>query len=130
MLYDVVCISKEYSLPWSGKLRYMVCDVIAGCEPVYLCPKDLSVKVNQACHCAHQDPQGLSLCQCHPDQRRLGREFLRGHFSRGTCVKAHAFQVPNKSPFEAQYKRQSLLFIIRLNKLLFGKKLPKLEIKC
>ena len=27
-----------------------------------------------------------------------------------TCVKALAFQAPNKGPFEAQYKRQSLLF--------------------
>ena len=30
----------------------------------------------------------------------------------GTCVKALAFQAPNKSPFEAQYKHQSLLFEI------------------
>ena len=29
-----------------------------------------------------------------------------------TCVKALAFQAPNKGPFEAQYKRQSLLFEI------------------
>ena len=50
--------------------------------------------------------------------------------SAPTCVKALAFQVPNKSPFEAQYKRQTLLFIIRLNKLLYGKQLAKLEIKC
>ena len=47
----------------------------------------------------------------------------------GTCVKALAFQAPNKSPFEAQYKHQSLLFEIWLNKLLLGKKLPKLQIK-
>ena len=47
-----------------------------------------------------------------------------------TCVKALAFQAPNKSPFEAQYKHQSLLFEIWLNKLLLGKKLPKLQIKC
>ena len=32
--------------------------------------------------------------------------------SPGTCVKALAFQAPNKSPFEAQYKDQSLLFEI------------------
>ena len=37
---------------------------------VHLCPKDLGVKVDQAGHCAHQDPQGLSLCQGHPDNAR------------------------------------------------------------
>ena len=30
--------------------------------------------------------------------------------SPDTCIKALAFQAPNKGPFEAQYKRQSLLF--------------------
>ena len=40
-----------------------------------------------------------------------------------TCVKAFAFQSPNKDPLEAQYKRQSLLFEIWFNKLLLGKKL-------
>ena len=40
-----------------------------------------------------------------------------------TCVKAFAFQSPNKGPLEAQYKRQSLLFEIWFNKLLLGKKL-------
>ena len=44
-----------------------------------------------------------------------------------TCVKALAFQAPNKGPFEAQYKRQSFLFEIWLNKLLLGKKLPTLQ---
>ena len=29
-----------------------------------------------------------------------------------TCVKAFAFLSPNKGPFEAQYKRQALLFEI------------------
>ena len=29
-----------------------------------------------------------------------------------TCVKALVFQAPNEAPFEAQYKRQSLLFEI------------------
>ena len=38
-----------------------------------------------------------------------------------TCVKALAFQAPNKSPFEAQYKHRSLLFEIWLNKLLWEK---------
>ena len=38
-----------------------------------------------------------------------------------TCVKAFAFQSPNKGPFKAQYKRQSLLFEIWFNKLLWGK---------
>ena len=47
--------------------------------------------------------------------------------SAPTCVKALAFQVPNKSPFEAQYKRQSLLFMNRHNKLILGKQLPKLS---
>ena len=47
-----------------------------------------------------------------------------------TCVKALAFQAPNKGPFEAQYKRPSLLFEILLNKLLLGKKLPTLQIRC
>ena len=35
---------------------------------MHLCPKDLSMKVNQAGHRAHQDPQGLGLRQCHPDK--------------------------------------------------------------
>ena len=47
-----------------------------------------------------------------------------------TCVIALAFQVPNKRPFEDQYKHQSLLIEIWLNKLLLGNKLPKLQIKC
>ena len=47
-----------------------------------------------------------------------------------TCVKALAFQAPNKGPFEAQYKRPSVLFKILLNKLLLGKKLPTLQIRC
>ena len=50
--------------------------------------------------------------------------------SNFTCVKVHAFQAPNKGHLEAQYKRQSLLFEIWLNKLLLGKKLPKLQNTC
>ena len=37
---------------------------------MHLYPKDLGVKVDEAGHCAHQDPQGLSLCQSHPDKVR------------------------------------------------------------
>ena len=33
-------------------------------------------------------------------------------FLSTTCVKAFAFQSPNIGPFEAQYKRQSLLYEI------------------
>ena len=47
-----------------------------------------------------------------------------------TCVKALAFQAPNKGPFETQYKRQSLLFEIWLNKLHLGKLLPNLQNRC
>ena len=40
--------------------------------------------------------------------------FLRCRFYifQITCVKAFAFQSPNIGPFEAQYKRQSLLYEI------------------
>ena len=56
--------------------------------------------------------------------------FILSFLLIATCVKAHAFQAPNEGHLEAQYKRQSLLFEIWLNKLLLGKKLPKLQIKC
>ena len=35
-------------------------------ERLHLRPKDLSVKVDKAGDCAHEDPQGLRLRQRHP----------------------------------------------------------------
>ena len=63
-------------------------------------------------------------------KNNLLRPLFRISCSLSTCVKAHAFQAPNKGHFEAQYKCQSLLFEIWLNKLLLGKKLPKLQNTC